>query len=508
MQHMLIKPTYTTSKKFLLFAATILCCMRLDAQTVPETLRINYLDPVELNNYKSARHGDTIIVELYNFNRGLYNIEGGLTQENTNAEMPAIFKGIALPDFIDVFLPSAKEELLKGQNSFFKDDYVGITGKTLSQLDKTEQQLRDIKEQIIVINASTKTLHDAALLSNTIGNLYKSCGLPYDVVESQLVQAVNKFTGKSTLSRDEQVADIQQTLDNAISAASTASGKLEQLLPPYAQDIKLLIRHNNGVIVANTGKPPATLATHQNEDLTAHLDSVKTLVTKAMTNTETLLAFRKDNKIQLFADAYNKINSENFTFLSDPLPVRSDKVSVSLKITAKETLTCNEPSKVSLVRTYYTKGGWKVDFSAGVFFNAGNPDFIRREFYYKPLNDSIRTIEAADAGTKVLLSAGALMHIYRRSGEIVNWAISPGLSTTTAFDGLNFHLGGSLLIGRDNRIVLTAGATARETKVLDLHYNIGQPYEVSATPDDVPTVKKFPEFGWFLALTYNWSALK
>jgi hypothetical protein len=74
------------------------------------------------------------------------------------------------------------------------------------------------------------------------------------------------------------------------------------------------------------------------------------------------------------------------------------------------------------------------------------------------------------------------MHIYRRSGTNLNFAFSPGLSITTAFDGLNFHAGASAIIGSRQRLVLTLGMTFREAEVLDKHYQLNTIYPEDALP--------------------------
>jgi len=107
-----------------------------------------------------------------------------------------------------------------------------------------------------------------------------------------------------------------------------------------------------------------------------------------------------------------------------------------------------------------------------------------------------------------LLSIGAFAHLYKRTGRQVIWALSPGVSTTTAFDGFLFHLGGSALLGRETRLVITLGATFKESAQLDQRYRVDATYPTEALPREVPTVKVFPRAGWFVALTYNLSSFK
>jgi hypothetical protein len=234
-------------------------------------------------------------------------------------------------------------------------------------------------------------------------------------------------------------------------------------------------------------------------------DSLKTVVTKAKESVAEMKKFKDENKIQDLINNYNMINYSNFTFTSEPVQIKADEVKFDIKINSNKQLPCNIPSKTNISETYKTIGGWKLDFSSGIFFNGGNEDFIGRELQYIPLDNSTVTIQTKDGGKRLLLSLGALMHIYYRREGSVNWAVSPGLSTTTAFDGIIFHLGGSAIFGWQNRIVLTAGISLREAKVLDRNYHFDQHYATTDLPENPPTIKVFPKSGYFVSLTYNWS---
>jgi hypothetical protein len=188
--------------------------------------------------------------------------------------------------------------------------------------------------------------------------------------------------------------------------------------------------------------------------------------------------------------------------------VKTDETKFDIKITSDKLLPCNSNDKVHILETLKTKGGWKIDFSTGIFFNGGNDDFMGRELQYQPITDSTVTIKNKDGGDRILLSLGALMHIYRRTGKSVNYALSPGLSTTTAFDGVNFHLGASVLLGYKNRLVITGGLVLREAKILDKNYNYNTEYLKKEIPESPPTIKVFPKAGWFFSLTYNFSEFK
>ena len=217
---------------------------------------------------------------------------------------------------------------------------------------------------------------------------------------------------------------------------------------------------------------------------------------------------KDENKIQNLIDNYNKINASNFTFITDPVKVEADEVTFDIKISSEGLLPCNIPNKKSILEKYKTKGGWKFDFSTGVFFNFGDEDFLGREIQYKPVDTANVTIESKDGSNRALLSIGALMHIYKRKCGKVQIAFSPGLSTTTGFDELNFHLGLSAIFGRKNRIVFTGGLTFREAKILDTNYEYDTIYKKDELPESPPTIKVFPRTGGFVSLTYNFSKFK
>lgn len=249
-------------------------------------------------------------------------------------------------------------------------------------------------------------------------------------------------------------------------------------------------------------------AKDENEFLNNYRDSLKAVYTTATESVTQLKKFRDENKIHDLVNNYNMINYSNFTFTSEPIKIKSDEVKFDIKIKTDKQIPCNTPNKLSIIETYKTVGGWKLDFSTGIFFNGGNEDFLGRELQYKSVNDSVVEIESKDGGKRLLLSVGALMHIYYRRTGSINWAISPGLSTTTAFDGINFHLGGSAILGGENRIVITGGMVLIESKILDKNYNYNKQYFKKNIPDSPPSIKVFPQVGGFVSLSYNFSKYK
>lgn len=478
-------------------------------QVAPDTISINFLDLNNMPKYKNVLHGHKYIMKIENINQSLFKLESTVNQQDFHTDLPGIFKDIKLPGYLNLALPNDPKDVVPNNVKYEP----GVTPGDYNSL---------INNNLTIINNSNKRIVATAVLSNNIKNLFSSCDKSYDDIKTELNSTVNSFLGISSSDNKILSSALKSFLETNIQNAVCSNEALDTLVPIY------LNNSINGKIKANAdeiskyekenlnGKNPNDAKKiiglkelkNNNESLNNYKDSLKAIVAKAIESISELKRFRDENKIQDLVNNFNLINYSNFTYMSEPIKVVSDELKFDIKITADKQIPCNTHPKISISETYKTTGGWKVDFSSGVFFNDGNQNFLGREIQYKPNNDSIVKIESKDGGKRLLLSVGALMHIYCRRGGNVNWAISPGLSTTTAFDGINFHLGGSAIFGGENRIVFTGGVVFRESKILDKNYNYNTQYLKKNMPDSPPTIKVFPCVGWFFSLTYNISKFK
>ncbi|MFD1470224.1 hypothetical protein ACFQ48_18500 [Hymenobacter caeli] len=382
--------------------------------------------------------------------------------------------------------------------------------------DEIDTRLATIANALVVFN-------EAAELDNTITNGLNSCNTAYSTIEAHVVSAADAFLHQSLAPRTAQSAAIYSRIQTAYRGATGAGHALEGFLPNYLYTIDLEMESNKDVISEWDKHPLPTSAPSYNRRSLAYQaakaeniaysnykETIKAQVAKAQAVVTEMKKFNDDNKTQALVDKYNQVNASNFTFISDEVKVKSDEIKFDIKISALKQLPCDIPSKFSISETYKTSGGWKVDFSTGVFVNSGHHDFLGQEFQYvpNPTDDTKVVIKEKDGGQRVLLLVGALAHFYYRTGRFANVALSPGLSTTTALDGLNFHLGDSLLLGTKNRVILTGGVTFREVKILDKGYHTDQEYVKKSLPESVPTIKVFPIAGAFASITYNLTAFK
>lgn len=474
-------------------------------EVVPEVLSFDFLNPSGFKKYRTALYGSKVVVRLQNINKHLYKINESFTQSDFNTSLPGIFSGVELPDYLRLSLPGIPRNA----------EGVALIASLPDGSPEIDKHLNRIAKSGDLINA-------AVTYNNSLSNLYQSCDEPYADIEKEVIRITKDFLGVAyPETRVDQAAGIRKELESAVEMAVRAREYIMQKIPDYMNAIDGQMKASERIVWEWDKFPLDKKDSRYRSELMRYRDaklaieayknqkdSINTVIKKAYDLVSAMEKFRNENKIQVLVNNYRIINEGNFTFQTDTLRVSRDEVTLKITVNPVKELVCEGIEGLIVSETYRTKGGWKVDFSAGLFLNGGSSDFLGNEFQYNAVTDSTVSIQRKDGGGGSLLSVGAFMHIYRRSGTNFNLAISPGLSTTTSFDGLNFHLGGSAIIGRQERLVLTLGATAREVKVLDTHYREDVPYMKSDLPDSPPTVKVFPKFGWFISLTYNWSKLK
>lgn len=494
-------------KNFVLLTALLAFGKFSYAQT---TFKLDLKDPTKkLPSQKTLKFKEKYIVEIENINLSLYKVEGTVSQKFFNTEMPEIFKGITLPGFLNTKLPAIKDAAQQAK----------IASMDASSELKLKQQA--IEQNLQIIANALEKIKATVKLNNTYKNLFADCEKKFTKILADKQAATATYLGTTHSTEAEYADGLKQYLNNTIANAIAAQKAIDKDLPVFYNELESSLQIANlkktieeleskmvndiklseaEKITLNAAKKKIATFEGLKKDLDEQLAEAKGFI-------DELKKFDDENKVEDLVNNYKIINKNNFTYIEE-FQVKQDEVQIEIKVSAENRLVCDIPAKKTYAATYRTKGGWKLDFSTGVFVNGGNSDFLGREWYYKEVVTDTVTVNYKDGGKRLLLSVGALMHLYFRSGKKVNFAISPGLSTTTAFNGLNFHLGGSVIFGGENRFVLTAGLVLREVKILDRDYTYNTRYEKKAVPAEVPTIKVFPKAGWFFGLTYNWSKLK
>jgi hypothetical protein len=171
------------------------------------------------------------------------------------------------------------------------------------------------------------------------------------------------------------------------------------------------------------------------------------------------------------------------------------------------------------VRTYYTAGGVKVDFSVGLFGSSlvdknftTKTEWFRDTAYVKRDDGTEDTARIAavdsvqrkrilkeDKGT-FNIGPAILTHIYWRSGTDVNFSATVGIAINQ--QALPRYLfGGSVMFGRDSRWVFSSGVALGPVKDLAGGYKVDDVVELNEL-NTIP-LKDVWKSAWFLSLTFN-----
>ncbi|OQP58273.1 hypothetical protein A3860_08110 [Niastella vici] len=181
----------------------------------------------------------------------------------------------------------------------------------------------------------------------------------------------------------------------------------------------------------------------------------------------------------------------------------ADAITFNLNIKPKEGI--NAPVHVTdQPITIPIRFGWKVDFTTGVYYSS-----MRNEKY--ALRDVIQgdsvigkdlVKEGGDNFGKSSVGINALMHIFPRLGH-VQPALSLGVGTSL---DLNYSLllGASVILGRQNRFALSAGANWSSIKTLSAKYldDNGKMVRQVKTVTSIDMHSKVKS-GFFVSLTYS-----
>jgi hypothetical protein len=170
------------------------------------------------------------------------------------------------------------------------------------------------------------------------------------------------------------------------------------------------------------------------------------------------------------------------------------------------------------VRSYYTAGGVKVDFSVGLFggslvnkgFTTKTEWFSDTSYVRGPNGVVDTTIESIDSVQRkriikedngnFTIGPAIMTHIYWRSGTDVNFSATLGIAINQ--QALPRYLfGGSVMFGRDSRWVFSSGVALGPIKDLAGGYKVGDVVKL----DELNTIplKDVWKSSVFLSLTFN-----
>lgn len=230
---------------------------------------------------------------------------------------------------------------------------------------------------------------------------------------------------------------------------------------------------------------------------------------------ELIKEFENNDYLKKLDHLFDKLDIKNFSIGKIFPTVDADDFLIKVEIKAIDGMNVKVHHQLEGPLVVKVIGGWKIDFSTGVFFHFNAQDV--NYWFDKVPNDNadenstdkviLRTKKNRSSITPVV---GALMHIYPRrlnftkSEEIpIYWAgIAFGLGTGEATN-LSYYLGTGLMFGNNKRFLINAGVTAVNIESLLPKYKEKIDEEIEKPAEDVSIVKKGYKLRVFVSLTYN-----
>jgi hypothetical protein len=194
-------------------------------------------------------------------------------------------------------------------------------------------------------------------------------------------------------------------------------------------------------------------------------------------------------------------NPETYRIVSAPIQPTKDLVIFDVDIKTKKGLDYNNERKFTYKE--YTKGGVRYDFSTGLVFGFGINDYSFTTENVTVGTDNMSRIIEKKNTNEYLPSIGAMLHVSLRSHRLVSFGLTVGASiSTTELDLNSLYPGLSILIGKTEKIIITAGPALKKINYLKSDYEIGKLYPAGTLPATLETEPTYRQ-GWFVGLTYN-----
>lgn len=225
------------------------------------------------------------------------------------------------------------------------------------------------------------------------------------------------------------------------------------------------------------------------------------LINILQSNIQNKLVFRKNliDSLSIVIDTLNsKIKtSKTKTHYFPAFKIDNyDFTEIDLLIKNKDKTIINDNLKIP----FSNYKGFKLDFSTGFVFNG----LQIQNYKLLALDTDNVVIREEENGLSFNTGIALLAHAYQRSRSVANYAITTGLSFNLNNQNLNYVLGGSILLGDDQRFIISTGITAGRVKELVKYYKVDEaiPNSELSISAQVPVVEKL-KASWFFSLTYN-----
>lgn len=217
-----------------------------------------------------------------------------------------------------------------------------------------------------------------------------------------------------------------------------------------------------------------------------------------------------NNKIRVRDSLINVKYEENQKLTEENIKLQANEATHNLPIVKIQNFDSTEfniiiedkdkKNKELITFPFRNNGGFKLDFSTGFIISGLYDD----KYDVRQGMDSNYVQIKEEISAKLNLGITLLAHAYFRSTDFINPAITSGLSVNLGNQSLNYILGGSILLGEDQRFIISSGLILGKVKTLPNYYKTDDDISVDILPisSQSPVVDKM-KTSWFLGITYN-----
>jgi hypothetical protein len=215
----------------------------------------------------------------------------------------------------------------------------------------------------------------------------------------------------------------------------------------------------------------------------------------------------KEFKEKKYVDGIKKIlaniNQDNFEVSLTVPTVDADEIKFNVAIEPIDKKKAQVYHQLKSPVVVKVKGGWLLDFSAGVLFQFDAHEEVYR-FDESPGDKETVTLRLDTHKHSMTPVLGALMHIYPRQTGKLKWVFTFGAGIGEA-ENLSYYGGLGLMVGSKRRFVISVGAAVVKYARLLPEYRefVGNemPKNEDLTADDV--VRASYKLRAFVSFTYN-----
>lgn len=221
-------------------------------------------------------------------------------------------------------------------------------------------------------------------------------------------------------------------------------------------------------------------------------------------STKEILLTTKENAIQIIKSIVQKFYTIDLEIYTLPIDVQGKNIdALEFKVRRFDKETKEEDlSFASAPYNIWVRGGFKIDVSAGLFFSSlYDLEYDKRDDPATPGNKIITLKNGGDYD----LAFGSTINVYVRMRSWIVPTINLG-AVITKNEKLQVLFGLGCMLGKQERIILTAGLSMGRVDRIADSYQVGGSYNLGDS-GNIPTQSQF-KFGNFFGITYNLSKVK